>query len=111
MAESIADGGGINITVAAAGEEVPLLPEQTMEKLVVAVMGPLFWLPLAARVPLQPPDALHESAFAELHVNVELPPKATAAGAAVRVTVGTGFTVTVTVAGELVPPGPVQVSV
>jgi hypothetical protein len=61
-------------------------------------------------VPLQPPDAVHESAFTELQVNVELPPTATAAGAAARVTVGTGITVTVAVTSELVPPGPVQVS-
>jgi hypothetical protein len=48
-------------------------------------------------MPLQPPDAVHESAFAELHVNVELPPTATAAGVAARVTVGTGITVMATV--------------
>jgi hypothetical protein len=47
-------------------------------------------------MPLQPPDAVHESAFAELHVNVELPPTSTAAGVAARVTVGTGITVMAT---------------
>jgi hypothetical protein len=110
-AESIADGGGINVTVAVVGADIPPLPEQTIEKFVVPVIGPLFSLPLAARLPLQPPDAVHESAPAELQVNTELPPRATACGAAVRVTVGTGITVTVAVAGELVPPGPVQVNV
>jgi len=60
-------------------------------------------------VPLQPPDAVHESAFAEFHVNVELPPTATVTGAAARDTVGTGITATVAVACELIPPGPVQI--
>jgi hypothetical protein len=109
-AESTAVGGGINITVAVDGAEAPPPPEQTMEKFVVAVIGAVFWLPLAASMPLQPPDAVHESAFAELHVNVELPPTATAAGVAARVTVGTGITVMATVTVWLVPPGPVQVS-
>jgi len=66
-------------------------------------------VPLVASAPLQPPDAVHESAFAEFHVNVELPPTATATGVAARVAVGTGITVTVAVACGLVPPGPVQV--
>lgn len=61
-------------------------------------------------MPLQPPDAVHESAFVEFHVNVELPPVATIVGVAVRVTVGAGVTVTVAVTTELVPPGPVQVN-
>jgi len=67
-------------------------------------------VPLAVSVPLQPPDAVHESAFVEFHVNVELPPTATATGAAARVTVGMGITVIATLAVWLVPPGPVQVS-
>jgi hypothetical protein len=42
------------------------------------------WLPDHA------PDAVHEVAFVELHVSVELAPLATELGLAVRVTVGAG---------------------
>jgi hypothetical protein len=108
-AESMAIGGGISVTVAVDAAEAPPPPVQTIEKFVVAVIGPVFWVPLVASAPLQPPDAVHESAFAEFHVNVELPPTATATGVAARVAVGTGITVTVAVACGLVPPGPVQV--
>jgi hypothetical protein len=89
---------------------VPPGPAHASEYAVVAVNGPVLWLPLVASAPLQPPEAEHEAAFAEFQVNVELPPTATATGAATRVTVGTGITVTVAVTSELVPPGPVQVS-
>ena len=97
------------LTVAATGAVTPPEPAHVIEYTVAAVNGPVLWLPLVARVPLQPPDALHESAFAEFHVSVELPPTATATGVAARITVGTGFTVTVAVAGGLIPPGPVQI--
>jgi hypothetical protein len=63
-----------------------------------------------AFVPLQPPDAVHDVAFVELHVSVEAPPLATDVGFAVSVTVAAGTTVTVAVATLLVPPAPVQIS-
>jgi hypothetical protein len=54
-------------------------------------------------------------ALVELHVSVEAPPLATDVGAALSATVGAGAvaaaTVTVALAGVLVPPVPVQVSV
>jgi hypothetical protein len=96
-------------TEAVTGAVMPPGPAHVIEYTVVAVNGPILWLPLVARVPLQPPDAVQDSAFVELHVNVELPPTATATGVAARVTVGTGFTVTVAVACGLIPPGPVQI--
>jgi hypothetical protein len=96
-------------TEAVTGAVTPPGPAHVIEYAVVVVNGPVLRLPLAARVPLQPPDAVHESAFVELQVNVELPPTATATGVAARVTVGSGFTVTVAVAGGLIPPGPVQI--
>jgi hypothetical protein len=96
-------------TEAISGAVMPPGPAHVIEYTVVVVSGPVLWLPLLARVPLQPPDAMHESAFVELHVNVELPPTATVTGAAARDTVGTGITVTVAVACELIPPGPVQI--
>jgi hypothetical protein len=45
----------------------------------------------------------------ELQVRMDVPPGATLAGLAVKVAVGMGGTVTVTVAVGLVPPEPVQV--
>ena len=59
-------------------------PAQTSEYAVAAVNGPVLWLPLAASVPLQPPDAVHESALVDVHVKVEAPPEATAVGVAVK---------------------------
>jgi len=66
-------------------------------------------VPFAARVPLQPPDAIHESALVDVHIKVAAPPEATAVGVAVSATIGRGFTVTGAVAAALLPPGPVQV--
>ncbi|HEY3785816.1 MAG TPA: hypothetical protein VGL55_11090 [Steroidobacteraceae bacterium] len=34
--------------------------------------APLLWLPLLARVPVQPPEAAQDVAFVELHVSVEM---------------------------------------
>jgi hypothetical protein len=53
---------------------------------------------------------VQEVALVELHVSVDAAPLATEVGFAVRVTVGTGMTVTVAVARLLVPPVPLQVS-
>jgi hypothetical protein len=66
-------------------------------------------LPLVDSAPLQPPLAVHEVAFVELQVNIEAPPLGTTVGEAVKVT--RGMILTVAVAGTLVPPGPVQLSV
>ena len=68
-------------------------------------------VPLAASVPVQPPPAVQEVAFVLDHVRVELLPEAIVVKLAESVTVGTGATVTMTLAGEVVPPAPVQVSV
>jgi hypothetical protein len=68
-------------------------------------------VPLAANVPLQPPEATQDVALVELQVSVEAPPLGTFVGFAVNVAVGTGlaFTVTVAETAELVPPEPAQV--
>ena len=67
-------------------------------------------MPLAANVPLQPPEAVQEVALVELQVSVDDPPPAIVVGFAVSVTVGTGAIVTVADAAVLVPPAPVQVN-
>jgi hypothetical protein len=66
-------------------------------------------VPPVARVPVQPPDAVHDVALVEDQVNVELAPLATVAGLKLSDTVG-GVADTVTVADwDADPPAPVQV--
>jgi hypothetical protein len=71
-------------------------------------------VPFTALVPAQEvgPVAVQDVALDELHIRLAAPPLTTAPGTAEKLTVGTGFAVTVTVAvtAGLVPPGPVQVS-
>jgi len=79
---------------------------------VFAVNALVLCVPLAANVPLQPPEAIQDVALVELQVSVEDPPLGMLVGFAVNVAVGTGLAVTVTVAAAavLVPPEPIQVS-
>ena len=80
--------------------------------MVVAVNAPVDVEPEVARVPLQPPDAVHAVALVDDQLSVAEPLLATLAGLADNVTVGTGGAVTAIVADALaLPPGPVQVSV
>jgi hypothetical protein len=81
---------GIIWTVVVTGWLVPPPPVQLSVKSVDAVSAPVLWLPLAAREPLQPPEAMHEVAFVELHVRVVSSPWLTAVLAAVSVAVGAG---------------------
>jgi hypothetical protein len=70
------------------------------------VRAPVLCVPLAGCVPLQPAEAVQEVALVELHVNDDALPLATEVGEAVKVTVG--MMLTVTLAAELLPPGPAQ---
>ena len=97
----------LTVTVVVAAALVPPGPAHVNEKVVVFVNAPLLLLPLAASEPLQPPEAVHEVAFVELHVRVDVPFCETAGGEAANVAVGTMLTATL--AGRLVPPAPVQV--
>ena len=73
--------------------------------------GETLSVPLVASAPLQPPLAVQELALVLDQVSIEEPPEAIEVGLAERVAVGAGSTVTVALAGALVPPVPVQVSV
>jgi hypothetical protein len=73
--------------------------------------APVPKVPLVGSVPLQAPEAVQVVAFVELQVSVAAPPVRTDCGLAIRLTVGTGITATVTEAGVLVPACPVQVRV
>ncbi len=101
--------GDIKVTVTVVIELVPPGPVQVSEYEVEVLRAAVLSVPLVARVPLQPPVAVHEVALVELHVKVEVPPAATAVGFAVRATVGRGLTVIATVCVALVPPGPAHV--
>lgn len=81
---------------------------------VVALSGPVLALPFVGSAPLQPPEAVHAVAFAELQESVAALPVCTVMGFAVRVTVGgigaATVIVTAALAGEA-PVAPVQLSV
>jgi hypothetical protein len=78
---------------------------------VVLLSAPVDQVPLVAKGPLHPPEAVHDVAFSEFHVKVDMPPLATAAGEAVKVTVGAGVATTTSADCEAEPPTPEQVSV
>jgi hypothetical protein len=76
----------------------------------LAVSAPVDCDPLAALLPDQAPEPVHEVAFVADQVSVELPPLATVLGLAAKITLGAGeVTETVAVCVAL-PPLPVQVS-
>jgi hypothetical protein len=66
--------------------------------------------PLAAMLPDQAPEAVHEVALAADQVNVELPPLTTALGLAANVNVGAGEVTETVVDCVALPPLPVHVS-
>jgi len=115
-------GAAAMLTVGVGGAEVtvtvtvrltdPPGPVQPSVKVVSATRPPEDWEPLVALGPVQPPDAVHPVALALVQESVDAPPLVTVVGVAVRLRVGTGAELTVTVAESLpVPPGPLQVRV
>jgi hypothetical protein len=89
---------------------VPPAPVQMMVYVVVELTAPVTLAPLVAREPVQPPEAAHEVALVEVQVKVELPPRATLLGPALKETAGVVGTVTVT-DWDAEPPDPAQVSI
>ena len=62
--------------------------------------------------PDQAPEAVHDVALLDDHVRVDAPPLLIVLGLALKLTVGEGFPLTVTIADwAALPPLPVQVSV
>ena len=89
---------GLTVTVTLCCA-VPPVPLQLSVKSVVLESALVVVFPDVGLLPLQPPEALHDVAFVEDHVRVEVPSTFTAVGLALRLTVGGGvveFTVTVT---------------
>lgn len=83
---------------------------QVSSNSVVLASAPVDQVPLVATALLQPPDAVQDVAFADVQVNVDMPPLATVVGEAASVTVGAGETTTTSADCEAWPPGPVQVN-
>jgi hypothetical protein len=110
VAASETDGGGYTVTAAMTGAVVPPGPVQVKENVAFAIRMPVLCVPLLASVPLQSPLAVHEAAWIELHVSMDVFPAGTAVGIAVNCALGAAFTVIATVEIWLVPPGPVQMS-
>jgi hypothetical protein len=112
-------GAAAKLTVGAAAftetvadcDALPPVPVHVSTYVEVAFNAPVDCEPLVATAPDHAPEAVHAVALLVAHDNVELAPLATELGAALRLTVGTCFALTVTVADcTAVPPLPVQES-
>ncbi len=79
--------------------------------MVVALSAPVLRDPLVARVPDQPPDAVHAVALRDDQVNVDSPPLATLEGFALSETLGAGAETETVTDCEAVPPAPLQAKV
>ena len=75
----------------------------------LAVSGPVDWLPPVGLLPLQPPEAVQLEALLEVQLSVDAEPLTTLVGLADKETDGRGATRTVTVRLAS-PPGPTQAS-
>jgi hypothetical protein len=83
-------GRAFTVIVAVAAVLVPPGPAHVKEKIPVAVNAPVLRVPLTLSVPLHPPEALHEVAFAELHVSIADSPASIVVRDAVNDAVGCG---------------------
>ena len=79
----------------ADSETVPPTPEQFNVNVLVAVNGPVDWVPPVTLAPDHAPDAVQLSESVDDQVSVAVAPLATVCGLAVIVTVGAAATVTV----------------
>jgi hypothetical protein len=78
---------------------------------VVAAKAPVLAVPLVARAPLQPFDAVQVVALLVDQVSVEELPLATLPGLALRLTVGPGGVTVMLIVWFAEPPAPLQVRV
>ena len=96
------------VSVADAGALIPPGPLHMSVYEMELLIAPVPWVPLTAREPLQPPEALQEVALVELQVSVELAPGAITEGLTESVAVGSGRMATDALAGAELPPAPVH---
>ena len=107
-----AGGGGMSATTTVTSlVEIPPAPAQLKLNVLVAVNGPVDWLPAVVFAPDHAPDAVQDVAFVDDHVSSAAAPFAMFVGSTPNKTVGGGGnTLTVTLR-LVVPPRPAQVSV
>ena len=89
-ADSATVGGELVTATEALAGAVPPIPAQLSVNVESASNAPVLALPDTAFVPLQAPDAVHDVALVDDHVNVLLAPLTTVVGDADNVTVGVG---------------------
>ena len=111
LAVSVTDGAKAETVTMADCVAEPPVPVHVSSYSVVLESAPVDQVPLVAKAPCQPPEALQEVAFCDCQVRVEALPLATVEGDAPRVIVGAGETTTTSADREADPPGPEQVSV
>ena len=94
---------------------LPPCPAQLRVKVVAAVIAPVDWLPERALAPAHPPLAVQELALSDDQLSNAGLPLVTDAEAALKVTVGaaagTGVETNAVMLFDVVPPGPLQLTV
>jgi hypothetical protein len=108
---SVTAGANPDTVTVADWVAVPPVPVQVNSYSVVLESAPVDQVPLVAKAPCQPPEAVHAVAFSELQLRVDSPPSATVVGDADSVAAGAAEVTTTSADCEAVPPGPVHVSV
>jgi hypothetical protein len=111
LAVSVMEGARAETVTMADCVAEPPLPVHFSSNSVVLESAPVDQVPLVAKAPCQPPEAVQEVAFCDCQVRVEASPLATVDGDAARVIVGAGEITTTSADCEAEPPGPEQVSV
>jgi hypothetical protein len=103
--------GGADTETVADCDAVPPAPLQLKVNFVVALSAAVACDPVVAWAPVQPPEALHEVAFVDDQVSVEVAPLFTVVGLAAKVTAGAGVLTDIVADCDALPPVPLQVRV
>jgi hypothetical protein len=111
LAVSVIEGAKAETVTIADCVAEPPLPVHVSSNSVVLESAPVDQVPLVAKAPCQPPEAVQEVAFCDCQVRLEAAPLATVDGDAASVIVGAGEITTTSADCEAEPPGPEQVSV
>jgi hypothetical protein len=90
---------------------MPPAPLQLKVNFVVALSAAVTCEPVVVWAPLQPSEALHEVAFVDDQVKVELAPLLTVVGFAAKLTAGAGVLTDTVADCAALPPTPLQVNV
>jgi hypothetical protein len=105
--------GGASVTVTVTdcvAESVSALLPHWIVNSVVVESGPVDCVPLGGRFPLQPPEAVQKSAFADVQVRSVCAPPEIVVAPAVKLTVGEADRAITCVDAVVDPPVPVQLT-